>query len=136
MKHTRKLQVIGLIALFIVIVSAGVPVNDKPKNLKVLPKNISEKELDRVMDNFQLALNVDCNFCHVKNKATQAMEYEKDDKPEKEITRNMMRMTNAINKTYFTLDKKADPNAIQAVTCATCHRGKPRPELDSLIRPN
>jgi hypothetical protein len=36
----------------------------KAKNLKVLPKNISKEDLDKVMDGFKASLGVRCNYCH------------------------------------------------------------------------
>ena len=50
-----------------------------------------------------------------------------DDKPEKEITRNMMRMTMDINKKYFQFNETVTAEQVQAVTCFTCHRGEPMP---------
>ena len=66
----------------------------------------------------------------VKDKALE-FQFEKDGRPEKEIARNMMRMTNDINKKYFPFSGLVKADAIQAVTCATCHRGQPRPVIDS-----
>ena len=40
-------------------------------NLKVLPKNISNQQLDKVMDEFKDALGVKCSFCHVHKKVHQ-----------------------------------------------------------------
>ena len=37
------------------------------KNLKILPKDISEHDLDSVMHHFTASLGVKCNFCHVRN---------------------------------------------------------------------
>jgi hypothetical protein len=91
----------------------------KYKNLRVLPKNISEKELDKIMESYNKALNVECNFCHVKGKGEE-LAFEKDDMPEKQITRKMMIMTNDINKRHFGNYKE--------VSCITCHNGKAHPE--------
>ena len=124
-----------LIGLSVIVVAAiaaqQAPSDDEPKNLKVLPKNISAKALDSVMDHFEAALGVKCDFCHLHDKKTDTMDFVKDDKPEKEITRKMMRMTTAINKNYFNFNGAKNFNTIQAVTCVTCHRGQPRPMLDS-----
>jgi len=40
------------------------------KNLKVLPKDISEKALDSVMGEFCISLGVHCNFCHARKEDT------------------------------------------------------------------
>ncbi len=130
----KPMVMIGLsIFVFIFIAAQTAPADDKPKNLKVLPKNISPRDLDKLMDKYCDALGVNCEFCHTRNKQTEKMDFAKDTKPEKEIARNMMRMTNGINKTYFKFTKTFDPNEVQAISCMTCHRKQPRPELDSFM---
>ena len=135
MKHLPKLLVVaGLAGLTILAVSAidAPRQDDRPKNLKILPKNISTKALDTIMQIYSTALGVDCDFCHVKNIVLD-LKYEKDDKPEKLITRKMMVMTTDINKKHFQYTPKVVPEAIQPVTCYTCHRGKARPVEDTLV---
>lgn len=129
MKSYKKL--LALAALF-VFVFTGIAAIEEPagefKNLQVLPKNITEDSLGKIMDGFNASLKVDCGFCHVKDKNSSALIMEKDDKPEKEITRNMMRMTMDINKNYFQFNENVNANQVQAVTCYTCHKGQPIPE--------
>ncbi len=129
MRSYKKL--IALAALF-VLVFTGIAAIEEPagefKNLQVLPKNITHDSLDKIMDGFNASLKVDCAFCHVKDKNSTALIMEKDDKPEKEITRNMMRMTMDINKKYFQFNEEAAAKNIEAVTCYTCHKGQPIPE--------
>lgn len=130
----KKMAALLAMAVFVAVAIAAqqAPPDEKPKNLKVLPKNISPKELDKIMDQYCAALGVKCDFCHVYNKEKDEMNFVKDDKPEKQITRKMMRMTAAVNKTYFSFNGAAD--AQPAVTCATCHRGMARPGVaDSLV---
>ena len=99
------------------------------KNLKVLPKNITQKLLSEIMvDEFQDDLGVSCNFCHAEYKATHLPDYASDEKPEKEIARDMMRMTIGINRKFFQLKRAGMGDSSLAVTCATCHQGKPHPE--------
>jgi len=119
----------GLVA-FVIAGSAFSPAgNLQERNLKVLPKNISNEKLDSVMNSFEHALGVKCNFCHAKSKNDpEKLEYASDDKPEKEIARKMMIMTNDINKKYFNFNDTEDPEIIQSVNCLTCHRGEPHPE--------
>ena len=137
MKSYKKFKVIAVLAAFIYIGIAAVkpPSNDKFKNLQVLPKNISEDSLDKIMDSFTNGLGVNCKYCHVHNKTPDKMEFEKDDKPEKEIARLMLRMTIDINKKYFHFneEEKADTILLRPVTCFTCHRKEPRPVMDSLM---
>ncbi|MEO8567979.1 MAG: c-type cytochrome [Ginsengibacter sp.] len=72
------------------------------KNLQILPKDISEHDLDSVMHHFSQSLGVKCNFCHVRNEDAKKMDFASDDKPEKNIARKMMLMAIDINKNYFT----------------------------------
>ena len=115
--------------VFMVITAETIPANDKPRNLKVLPKNITDEALDKIMDSYVSGLGVHCDFCHLKNKLLQDLDFAKDGKPEKEIARNMMRMTNDINKKYFHFNSNSKTDTIRAVTCVTCHRGQPRPVI-------
>ena len=70
-------------------------------NLQILPKDISDHDLDSVMHHFTASLGVRCNFCHVLNQDTKKMDFPADDKPEKKIARKMMLMAIDINKNYF-----------------------------------
>ena len=121
---------IGLIAFVAIGLAATAPNAFIERNLKVLPKDISNADLDSIMETYSKQLNVSCDFCHAESKLNKNdLDYSLDDKPEKEITRQMMRMTAAINKDYFdyTLVYKAGEE--MAVSCYTCHDGFPRPEL-------
>ena len=103
------------------------------KNLQVLPKNISAKQLNKIMvDEFEDELGVSCSFCHSENKETHRPDYASDEKPEKEIARSMMRMTLGINKKYFKARHPEIGDAALTVTCGTCHNGKPHPGNESL----
>ena len=127
----KLIVVVGLIAFVFVGIAASKPGPDnKERNLKVLPKDISNADLDSIMENYSKALNVGCDFCHAKSKKNpQDTDYESDDKPEKEITRHMMRLTAAINKDYFDYTIVYKAGETMAVSCMTCHDGFPRPEL-------
>jgi len=98
-------------------------------NLRVLPKNISSKELSGIMvDEFNDGLGVGCNFCHAEEKDSHRLDYASDAKPEKEMARMMMRMTIKINKSFFHQKHSMIGDSIQVITCTTCHRGEARPE--------
>jgi nitrate/TMAO reductase-like tetraheme cytochrome c subunit len=71
------------------------------KNLQILPKDISDHDLDSVMHHFSASLGVKCNFCHVVNEEAKKLDAASDDKPEKNIARKMMLMSIDINKNYF-----------------------------------
>ena len=88
--------------LAIVCFQAFTTSNDpKFKNLQILPKDISDHDLDSVMHHFSQALGVKCNFCHVRNEEEKKMDFASDEKPEKKIARKMMLMAIDINKNYF-----------------------------------
>lgn len=128
----RSTQITIVLFLFIIVGIAAMeqPQNDRFKNLQVLPKNITADSLDRIMDGFNKMLGVDCKYCHVRDKKADTLMFDKDDKAEKEITRNMMRMTMDINKKYFEFNETVKAEQVQAVTCYTCHRGEPMPEKE------
>ena len=119
----------GLVVIVFVGIAASKPVAFKERNLKVLPKDISDADLDSVMEGYAKALNVDCAFCHAENKTKTDIDFASDDKPEKEITRMMMKLTAAINKDYFDYTIIYKAGETMAVSCYTCHDGFPRPEL-------
>lgn len=135
MPHYKKFTVVfTLIALMVVGMAAVRPQDDKPKkrNLKVLPKDISHDDLEKVMDSWKAALGVKCNFCHApsKDSTSRKLDFSLDDKPEKTTARHMFQMAAKINKKYFSFDKddKDDKGPkVPAITCMTCHRGSPHP---------
>lgn len=102
----------------------------KYKNLKILPKDITEKQLDSVMDHFTASLNVKCGFCHVRTADKKEWNFPADDNKHKLIARQMMTMTNELNKKYFDYTGSVEPEKMDAtlmVTCYTCHNGKKEP---------
>jgi hypothetical protein len=132
MKSFRKLTTVAVLAVFVFVGVAAVdqPANEEFKNLQVLPKNITADSLDKIMDGFNSSMGVNCNFCHVKDAKADKLIFEKDDKPEKEIARKMMRMTMDINKNYFQFNEEVTAAQVQAVTCYTCHKGTVIPEKE------
>jgi hypothetical protein len=100
----------------------------RPKNLQVLPKDISVPDLMAMMRGYTKALGVECEFCHAEDPQTHHLDYASDAKPDKTIARTMIRMTQEINTKY--LATVNDPDATPAqktVTCGTCHRGHSMP---------
>ena len=69
---------------------------------------------------FSRSLGVRCSYCHVIG------EWAKDDKPEKDVAREMLRMTASINRDFLPNIKNLKSEHPQ-VTCATCHRGQEKP---------
>lgn len=124
----KPIVLFAIVLLVIAGVAASRPPADTHKNLKVLPKNISHDDLDKIMDEWKVALGVKCNFCHAPQKDNpRKIDYASDDKPEKKIAREMFKMTGRINKKFFDYKKSAE-NPVPPVTCMTCHHGKAHPE--------
>lgn len=103
---------------------------DEPfKNLQVLPKDISSKDLSHIMvDDFSDGLGMSCKNCHAKEKDSEKLDYASDAKPEKQIARAMMQMTLKINKDFFNIEQPAIGTSVLAVSCETCHKGQPHPD--------
>lgn len=105
------------------------PDEEKAKNLKILPKNISHDDLMKTMKHFNNALGVKCGYCHSRSKDDpKKMDFAADDKEEKETARSMMKLTNRINKKDFKTGKDEKGMQIMTVTCYTCHHGEAEPQ--------
>jgi hypothetical protein len=105
-------------------VLADNPDDEKPKNLKVLPKDSSHRQVVEIMRGFSLALGVRCDECHYAASPTEEPEWDSDKKPEKDTARKMMKMTTAINDQIGQMKLK---DGLQ-VSCATCHHGLIHPQ--------
>jgi hypothetical protein len=126
----KSLTVLSGITALVLASLAFTGKGDEPKykNLKILPKNITKVQMDSVMHHFTDAMNVKCNFCHVRTADGKEWNFPADDNKHKLIAREMMKMTNDINKKYFDLAGGAkNLDAKLMVTCYTCHNGKKEP---------
>lgn len=96
------------------------PASEVFKNVQLL-KGMPAGRLLRVMEiGYAKSLGVNCEHCHV------AGEWERDDKPTKQIARDMMGMANTINSQLLkNIKNLKGPNP--TVNCTTCHRGQTRP---------
>ena len=101
-----------------------------PKNLKVLPKDISPAELGNTMKGFALGLGVRCTHCHVgqEGKPLSSFDFPNDRKETKLIAREMLKMMTDINRRVGRLDRGPEHKFVE-VECVTCHRGQNRPRL-------
>ncbi len=103
---------------------------DAPKNLQVLPKNLTGEQVHEIMELWEGSLGAHCSTCHApdpKNigpNGRPRLNFADDSKPEKETARKMYLMTEGINLNTIS---KID-NSGAAVTCGTCHRGHLGPE--------
>jgi hypothetical protein len=116
---TRKLGLVLLVPTALLVVAGRLAAQKPlptPKNLQVLPKDISPRELKATMESFADQLGVKCTFCHVLD------EYDRDDKQHKKDARRMIKLvqdmrTNAAR--YFVDEVKPE-----RINCWLCHRGK------------
>jgi outer membrane lipoprotein-sorting protein len=89
------------------------------KNIQVL-KGIPVDEFMGTMGFFASAVGLNCTDCHVDESGGNWARYA-DDNALKQRTRQMIVMMNTINRTNF--------GGRQVVTCNTCHRGTPKPNV-------
>jgi hypothetical protein len=90
------------------------------KNIKTMTSVPAGRLLSIMEFGFGRSLGVDCTHCHIPGK------WESDDKPEKQIARDMSDMTTKINKELLkNIKNLKSPNPI--VNCTTCHRGQVKP---------
>ena len=122
--------IITVFALVVVHASVYPPqATDKPveqtrKNIQVL-KGLPESQLFPAMNFVGDSLGVHCDYCHVKE--ADKWLWEKDDKKNKLVGREMMRMVLELNRTKF----DGEP----VVTCYSCHRGSTRVERMAPLPP-
>jgi hypothetical protein len=131
----RKITAFGGIAglTLIGILSAKPVSNENPeyKNLKVLPKNISDRDMDYVMETFSVNLGANCLFCHPGKMVgpDYSIDYVTDQLRNKRVARDMLRMTMKLNKKYFNIQMKDIKDTRGGIWCKTCHQGSPVPLL-------
>ena len=125
------LSTLGLFIAIVFLASSFKTDQEKYKNLKILPKDISSADLDSIMNSYNVALGVKCGFCHVENKQDLTWDYASDAKGHKKVARNMMTMTDDINKKYFEEDNEG--RKIPMVTCYTCHNGRKEPYFRPVV---
>lgn len=131
LKKKKWVAIVVLSTLVFAGVAAVHAPYQKERNLKILPKDISDEKLDSIMQTYNKALGVKCGFCHVPVKGfTDSLDYASDAEPMKENARKMMEMTIYINKTYFNFNDKVRPEYLNTVTCKTCHQGEAFPPED------
>lgn len=97
-------------------ITARTSENDPPAekrfhNIQVL-QGLPSSQLYAVMAMFANSLGVTCSHCHGEY-------FEEETRPEKQIARQMVQLTRAINDAQF----QGEPT----VTCFTCHRGRDYP---------
>jgi hypothetical protein len=101
------------------------PAGEVFKNIQMpMFKTMPAGRLLRVMElGYARSLGVNCTHCHV------AGEWEKEDKPTKQITREMAAMVATINNDQLKKIKNLkSPEPV--INCTTCHRGQTKPALN------
>lgn len=99
---------------------------DEYKNLKILPKDISKRELVPIMRSYAQALGVRCAHCHYSKTGSERLDdldFASDENKKKETARTMMRLVGSINDQ---LAKSGIRNP-EKVACVTCHHGLEEP---------
>jgi tetratricopeptide (TPR) repeat protein len=121
------LAVVGLIASSPSLAQNRWSWPEKADSLKVLPKGTSKEQLRDTMHGFTRGLGVRCNYCHVGEEGQPLSTYDfvSDKNPNKDRAREMMRMMHDIHTHLEKIQPSGDQNV--AISCYTCHRGRPRP---------
>jgi hypothetical protein len=128
----RKILVMLALSAVVTVVSltSMAPDDEGPKNLKVLPKHLTEMQIHQLMREWAGSLGVRCDFCHAPAADGKGLDFASDAKPEKEMARHMYKMMNKINQKYFEA-KKDSLGMVEhsGINCYTCHRGNSHPEV-------
>ena len=131
----KKIIVLSGLTGFVLfgIIAGKPPREEKPvyKNLHILSKNISDDDIDYVMESFSVNLGTNCLFCHPgkQNGTEYTFDYVTDELRNKRIARDMLSMTMKLNKKYFNIKLTGLMNTRGRVWCKTCHQGSPVPLL-------
>jgi hypothetical protein len=102
-----------------------------PKNLKVLPKDLTGEQVHEIMHKWSADLGVRCTTCHQEDPTRKTpdgkpqLDFAADTKEQKLTARKMFTMMKGINGDYISKIPNADG---KPVTCGTCHRGNLDPE--------
>ena len=100
---------------------------DSLVNVQVIPKTTQPVQVWGMMRNIASGLGVSCTFCHVGSDSAplERIDFATDEKRNKRVARQMMRMVQEVNGRLDTIPARATPTV--TVTCITCHRGINRP---------
>ena len=92
--------------------------------------------MDYVMESINADLGVNCMFCHVHYEKgyEYSFDYASDSLRNKRIAREMLRMTIKLNRKYFNNKLTGLMTTRSRFWCKTCHQGKPRSDIHTLIR--
>lgn len=131
MSLSYKLLLTAALAASPVMLHAQGPAEEPPKNLQVLPKDMSREQVIQIMRRFTGALGVRCDACHAQaagaaSNGPPRMDFASDEKENKKIARTMLRMVIDINGKYLPETGRTFTERTR-VTCETCHHGASKP---------
>ena len=96
-------------------------------NTQVIPRTTPVIQVIGTMRSFAGELGVRCQFCHVgrEGQPLEQFDFASDEKRNKIVARQMMRMVQEVNRRLDTIPERGRPNVV--ATCSTCHHGVSRP---------
>ena len=124
---SKKWMMLTSFTLLILSVNAQIP--DQFTNLKVLPEDISKRELVTMMKGFTSALGVRCEHCHLgeAGQPLSSFDFASDERKAKQTAREMIKLVRAINKDHISALTHRSEFTLE-VGCVTCHHGQPLPQ--------
>ena len=147
--RSHLLTALSVVALPAVLLAQGGRGGEPPKNLQVLPKDMTRQQVVAVMQGFTAALGVRCEHCHVEGATPPAgappaggppgaapggrgpggppLDFAADDKETKKVAREMLKMVGDINTKYLPLTGRTFGER-NRVSCETCHHGLAKPQ--------
>lgn len=97
------------------------------QNLQILPKDMTRPQVIQLMQEWNAALGVTCAHCHIfGGGGDPTNDFITDVKPQKNIARAMMRLTEGLDAPVAQAMNKPADQATRA-SCAMCHRGAATP---------
>jgi hypothetical protein len=111
-KHLRLMLCIALISS----IFAEDEKKSELKNVQVLSYTTKAEIMKFMKKSVTKELGVKCNYCH------NIKDYASDEKEQKIVSREMMRMVKHINTTTM------KPLGLHEVSCWVCHQGKKHPD--------
>src|SRR2546423_660878 len=118
----------SLIAVVAMVLAASSVAAQAPKkfppdslvNTQVIPRGTPPIQVVGMMRNFASGLGVRCQFCHIgeEGRPLETFDFASDEKRNKLVARQMMRMVQEINRRLDTIPQR--PTSAVDVTCSTC----------------